>query len=284
MGADVAMAARMRLGARLKSLRVAAGITGEQAATAIRSSVAKVSRMEGGRVPAQLGDVTVLLDLYEVPESAERDALLALVSSSRKPGWWDAFSEPLPNPLRHDLSLEAAADVIEIYDSQAVPALLQTPEYARALTVTGPRPTWRAGMSPWILTRRRQLMQEAMSPRLWAVIGSAALRRPPGADVSVLRHQIEHLMSAMASTNVAIQLIPETAPIELAAPGPFTLLRFTEPGLPDLVFFEQLTGTATLDRPPDVEHYRELFGMIVVSAYTTDESRQALAEILLSLE
>lgn len=277
------MAARLRLGARLRSLRTAREISGEQAAAALGSSLTKVSRMESGAVPAQARDLETLLGLYQVQEAAERAELLALLAQSRQPGWWDTFSEPLPGGLRRDLMLEAAADIIEVCDSQAVPALLQTPEYARALAAAGPRAAWRAGMSPWILSRRRQLLQAATCPRLWALIGVAALHRPPGEDVSVLRQQIESLISAAARPEITIQLVPPDAPVELAVPGPFSVLRFAEPDLPDIVFFEQLTTTATLAKPSDVESYRELLGMIIVDAYSAEESQQVLAGILRSL-
>ena len=280
MGADAAMAARLRLAARLRSLRAAASIPAQQAAGALGSSLTKVSRIESGRVPVQPGDVEALLDLYEVSDLAERQALLDLAGQAAQAGWWDSFSAPLSAGLRHALSLEAAADVIEIVDSQAVPALLQTPDYARAVAAVGPRGTWRAAMNPWILSRRRQLMREASSPRLWAVIGSAAVRRPPGEDIDVLRRQIQYLMSA---PNVAIQLIPEAAPAELAAAGPFTYLRFMHPDLSDVVLFEQLTDTAILDRSSDISQYWELFSLMAVNALTTDKSSQALGEILRSL-
>ena len=280
MGADVAMAARLRLAARLRELRAAARIQAEQAARALGSSATKVSRLETGRVPAQPRDVEALLKLYEVRDPVERQALLSLAGQAGQEKWWDKFPEPLLPGLKHDLSLEAAADVIQVYDSQAVPALLQIPEYARAVAAAAPRATWRAGQNLSVLARRRLLLQAPTSPRLWAVIGSAALRRPPGGDVPVLRQQIRHLMSA---ANASIQLIPEAAPIELTAPGPFTVLRFTGQGLLDAVLFEHLTATEIVDKPEDVAQYWGLFTLMVVSALSPDASRQALAEILHSL-
>ena len=280
MGADVAMAARLRLAARLRALRAAMGLPAQQAAAAMDSSPTKVSRIESARVPAQPADVEALLDLYQVSDPAGRRALLDLARQAARPGWWDSFSEPLSAGLRHDLGLEAAADVIETYDSLAIPALLQTPEYARAAAAAAPRGSWRAGMSPWILARRRQLLQDADSPQLWAVVGAAALRKPPRGDVAVLRRQIEHLLSI---ANVAIQVIPEGAPTELAAAGPFTVLRFNDLDLSDVVLFEHLTATEILDRPGEVAQYWELFSLLVVSALAGDESRQALADILRTL-
>jgi transcriptional regulator with XRE-family HTH domain len=283
MGADVQAAARMRLGARLRSLREGAAITGGSAAEAINSSVTKVSRIEAGRVPPRLADVVALLDLYGVSEPGERDALLALAREAGQPGWWDQFANQVPAHVRQDLSLEAAAAWIAVYDGQAVPALLQTPAYARSVCVADPGSTWRAGLSPSALAHRRALLDAPGGPRLWALIGAAALRRPPGGDIGVLREQLEHLLSVARRHNVTIRIVPEGAPSELSAAGPFELLRFAEQDLSDAVLLEQLTTTAVL-RPDargtgrlDVEHYWEILYIIAASAYTPGESSAALA-------
>jgi Domain of unknown function (DUF5753) len=41
-----------------------------------------------------------------------------------------------------------------------------------------------------------------------------------------------------------------------AAGGPFTILRFAERDLPDVVYLEQLTSALYLDKREDVDHYR----------------------------
>jgi transcriptional regulator with XRE-family HTH domain len=285
MGADVQAAARMRLGARLRSLREGAGITGGRAAGAIGSSVTKVSRIEAGRGPARLADVVALLDLYRVSDAGERDALLAVAREAGQPGWWDQFANQVPAHVRHDLSLEAAAAVIAVYDGQAVPALLQTPAYARSVCAADPGSTWRAGLGPTALAHRRALLDTPGGPRLWALIGAAALHKAPAGDAGVLGEQAEHLMSGARRPGVTIQIVPENAPSELSAAGPFALLRFAEHDLPDAVLLEQLTTTALL-RPDargtgrlDVERYWEIFYMIARSAYTPGESSLALPEI-----
>jgi transcriptional regulator with XRE-family HTH domain len=285
MAADVPAVARMRLGARLRSLREGAGITRGRAAGAISSSLTKVSRIEAGRVPARLPDVVALLDLYGVSEPGERDALLALAREAGQPGWWDQFANQVPARVRQDLSLEAAAAWIAVYDGQAVPALLQTPAYARSVCAADPGSTWRAGLGPIALAHRRALLDAPGGPRLSALIGATVLRRPPGGDLGVLGEQAEQLMSVAQRPDVTIQIVPEDAPSELSAAGPFALLRFAAQDLPDAVLLEQLTSTAVL-RPDargagrlDVEHYWEIFYLIAGSAYTASESTLALAEI-----
>src|ERR1700748_3222627 len=70
---------RMLLGARLRRLRQAAGITRDSAGDAIRSSGSKISRLELGRTGCKQRDVSDLLTLYGVgDDAAERAILLGL--------------------------------------------------------------------------------------------------------------------------------------------------------------------------------------------------------------
>jgi transcriptional regulator with XRE-family HTH domain len=284
MPADASTAARMRLGVRLRTQRDAARITGEQAASVLGSSVTKVSRIEGARVAVRPEDIALLLDLYGISEPAERRELLDLAHEAMQPGWWDRFPGPLPVHVRHDLSLEAAAKTIAVFDGLAVPALLQTTSYARALCAMDPESAWRAALGPKALAHRREIMDMPGRPQLWALIGAGVLRRPPQGEASVLRRQIEHLIAAGQDADVTIQLVPEDAYAVSSAPGPFSLLRFAEPHLPDGVLLEHLTSTASVDiragpdryRATDVDRYRAIFQMIASQAHTPEESRAVM--------
>jgi transcriptional regulator with XRE-family HTH domain len=271
----------MRLGLRLRTQRDAARITGEQAAAVLGSSVTKVSRIEGARVTVRPEDVALLLDLYQIAEPGEREALLDLANEATEPGWWDRFPSPLPARVRHDLSLEAAARTIEVFDGLAVPALLQTTSYTRALCAMDPESIWRAGLGPKALAHRRDIMDMPGRPHLWALIGAGVLRRPPQGEVNVLRRQIEHLIAAAEDADVTIQLVPEDAYAVSAAPGPFSLFRFDEPDMADAVLLEHLTSTVTVDvrsgpdryRATDIDRYRAIFQMIASQAGTPEESK-----------
>ena len=77
-------AVRMLLGARLRKLREAAGVSREDAGYAIRGSESKISRLELGRTGCKLRDVSDLLDLYQVSED-ERATLLAMARQRQRP-------------------------------------------------------------------------------------------------------------------------------------------------------------------------------------------------------
>src|SRR5438067_96061 len=130
---------RILLGAQLRKLREAKGVTRDEAGWEIRSSESKISRMELGRVSFKERDIADLLTLYGVSAQDERDRLLALARNANTPGWWHQYGDVLPNWFQSYLGLEAAAAVIRTYEIQFVPGLLQTAEYARAVILLGHR-------------------------------------------------------------------------------------------------------------------------------------------------
>jgi len=128
---------RMLLGARLRRLREAAGLTPEKAGYEIRASRSKISRMETGRVGLKLRDIEDLLTLYGVADEKQRGQVVALARRSRKPEWWTQYTDVLPGWFETYLSLEPAATTIRSFVTQFVPGLFQTADYARAVTRLG---------------------------------------------------------------------------------------------------------------------------------------------------
>ena len=273
--------ARLLLGDRLRQLRTGARMDGNTAAAAIRASAAKISRMESGQVPLRERDVRDLLTLYGLSDEGERAALLDLAKRSCQPGWWDEFSDVLTASIRHHLSLESAAALIMTYDSQAVPALLQTDAYARGLTAGEPdEMTWRGGLSPQVLARRRAVLGASEPPRVWALIQESALHRAPGGNQEILAAQLASLRTlAAADPTITVQIVPDAAPAVLAAPGPFAVLRYGPANArdaPDLVLVEMLATIRCLERRTDVDHHRRLFDKLAVQAVRPDVTLEML--------
>ena len=258
---------RLVLGSHLHRLREQRGITAEQAADAIRGSHSKISRMEHGRVGFKERDVADLLTLYGVTDGEERAALLNLARDSNTPGWWHAFSDILPTWLEPYVGLEAAASIIRTYQVQFVPGLLQTDGYARAwLRIGYPE------VSDEEIARRSELRisrQEILgrpgAPQLWAVIDEGALRRPIGGR-EVMREQIQHLIKIADHPGVSIQILPFGIGGHSGGGGPFTILRFAEPDLQDVIYIEQLTSALYLDMPAEVDRYLEVMEQLCLQA------------------
>jgi Domain of unknown function (DUF5753)/Helix-turn-helix domain len=273
---------RMMLGAHLRRLREAQGVSREDAGWEIRSSESKISRMELGRVSFKERDVADLLSLYGVgDEDPERERLIVLAREANTPGWWHRYGDVLPGWFQSYLGLEAAATLIRSYELQFIPGLLQTREYARAVVLLGHPKAREAEVERRVALRiaRQDLLTKPGAPQLWAVLDEAALRRPIGGP-EVLRGQIEALIEATKSPNVRLQIVPFNAGGHAAAGGAFTILRFPEEDLPDVVYVEQLTSALYLDKPEDLDYYTETMERLCVEADQPGQTADTLAQIL----
>ncbi|HEU5110309.1 MAG TPA: helix-turn-helix transcriptional regulator [Micromonosporaceae bacterium] len=273
------------LGSQLRKLRESKGITREAAGWEIRSSESKISRMELGRVSFKERDVADLLTLYGVDDPQERAVLLSLAQQAKNPGWWHRYSDVLPSWFSAFLGLEAAASLIRTYEVQFVPGLLQTRAYARSVVVLGHRGARAEEIDRRIDVRmtRQQMLNRTDAPHLWAVVDEAALRRQIGGP-DVLREQIAALIEAAKMPNVTIQVIPFHAGGHAAAGGAFSLLRFADDELPDVVYMEQLTSALYLDKREDVDAYAEAMERLCIEADPPSRTVEILHSILDDLD
>jgi transcriptional regulator with XRE-family HTH domain len=274
-------ALRIALGIQLRQLRQAGHITTAEAAEVIRATPSKISRLERGRTTAKQRDVADLLSLYGVTDPAEREELLELARQTSAPGWWQQYGDVLPRWFESYIGLETAASVIRSYELQFVPGLLQTEEYARAVIsisnahVSAEEIAHRVSLR----MRRQDLLTRPGAPEMWAVLDEAALRRSPGGP-EVMRAQLEHLLRVTELPNVTLQIVLFDTGPHAAAGGPFSILRFPEPDLPDVVYLEQLNSAVYLDQPDDVTSYQTIMDQLCVQAETSTASRAMIRALL----
>ena len=274
---------RILLGSQLRLLREVKGITREEAGYAIRASGSKISRMELGRVSFKERDVTDLLKLYGVDED-ETATLVALAIQANSPGWWHKYGDVLPDWFQVYVGLEEAASLIRLYEVQFVPGLLQTADYARAVVRLG-----QPGAAPEEIERRislrmgrQELLTKPGGPRLWAIVDEAALRRPIGGK-EVMRAQLEQLILATEEPQVTLQVMPFRSGGHAAEAGAFTIMRFPEADLPDVVYLEQLTSALYLDKREDVERYSEVMERLSVESEPPERTADIVRGILADL-
>jgi transcriptional regulator with XRE-family HTH domain len=274
---------RIVLGTQLRRLREAAGITREEAGHAIRASHAKISRLELGRVGFKERDVVDLLTLYGVTGEGERATVLELMRQANTKVWWQQHSDLLPNWFETYLRLEQVAKVVRTYQLQFVPGLLQSEEYARAVIGHGhSRSAAELDRRVELRLERQKMLHLPEAPHLWAVIDEAALTRPFG-PTRVMRDQLKHLLEVSAAPNIHVQVLPFRSGAHAAAGGSFSILRFAEPDLPDVVYLEQLTSAVYLDKRADVEEYVLIMERVTVQAETPAQSRETLRRLLADL-
>jgi hypothetical protein len=273
-------AARRMLGGQLRRLREASAVNPEQAAWHIRGSRAKLSRIETGRGKVKDRDLLDLAALYGVTDAEVVAGLMLLAREGRAAEWWAGFSDVLPAWFEPYLGMEASARLIRSFDLLFVPGLFQTEAYARALTILGHRAA-RAGevdRRVQVRMRRQELLAADDPPRVWAVLDEAALRRPVG-GAEVMAGQLRRLLEIAGLPAVSLQVLPFAAGGHDAA-GAFAILRFAEPGIPDMVYLEQIAGAAYIDKQDAVESHLDRMNRLSALALSPAETTRFLSGML----
>jgi transcriptional regulator with XRE-family HTH domain len=236
---------RMLVGAQLRRLRTEAGLSREQAGEAIRASEWKIHRLENGQVGFKERDIIDLLRLYGVADPDEVAAFLLLTREANNPGWWQHYGDVLPRWFRTYVDLESAATLIRTYEGQFIPGLLQTDDYMRAVVQGGD-----LDQSSEEVGRRVRLRMARQ----------VVLTR------EVMRGQLERLIEATKLANVTLQVLRFEAGAHPAMLGAFSILRFADRGLPDVVYLEHVTNAVYLDKRDEVEHYLDVMELLCVAA------------------
>jgi transcriptional regulator with XRE-family HTH domain len=271
---------RLILGSQLRRFREGAGVTPEAAAYRIRASRSKISRMEKGRVGFKERDVEDLLTLYGVTDSETRSSVLSLVGLAGGAGWWTGYDGVLPDWFEPYLGLESEASLIRCFELQFVPGLFQTGDYARAVALLGPAamPGETTDRRVALRLKRQDLLTRPDPPRIWAVLDEGVLRRPIGGR-SVMSAQFARLAEIADLPNVTLQVVPFGRGGHAAAGGSFSMLRFDEADVPDMVYLEQLASAVYLDKREDIDLYAGVMDLLGVKALTPSQTRGFLARI-----
>lgn len=271
-------ARRRRLAAALRQMREARQLSCADAGHAVRWSESKISRIETGRVGIRQPDLERLLDLYEVA-GEERAALLTLGRQAAHRGWWHSYSDALPGWFEAFVGLEDGAKSLLIYDNQLVPGLMQTGEYAAAVT---------RAAQPWVdddeverqiaaRTTRQALLTTADPLQVWAVLDEAVLRRVVGGPAT-MRAQLRRLGEIAALPNVTLQVLPFDAGAHASMGTSFFLLQFAEPGDDAIVYIEDHTSSQYLETRADIERYTLVFDHLRATALSPEQSADFISQ------
>jgi transcriptional regulator with XRE-family HTH domain len=268
------------LGKRLQELREAAGLSREEAAKVLRVASATVRRMEMADVALKIPYVQVLLSVYGVGED-DAGAFVRLAEEANQPGWWQRYHDVLPDWFSLYVSLEGAARIIRSYEPHFVPGLLQTEAYARAVLEAGTiGQTGRESVERHVSLRmeRQRLLEGSDPPHLWVIMDETVLRRPVSTRGEVMREQLDRLLEYAERDRITLQLAEFAAGPHPGTYAPFTLFRFAEPELPDMVFTEYLTGALYLDSRQEVAAHLEVLDHMTARAASARRTQKILRE------
>ena len=274
-------ALRIMLGGQLRRMRETAKISRADAGWQIRASESKVSRMELGRVGFKERDVSDLLELYGLTDETERVRLMELARAANNPGWWSRYGDVMPNWFANYVGLEVAAKLIRTYEVLFVPGLLQTEAYARAVVQFGKTflPPEEIEQRVALRVTRQQILTRANPVRLWGVIDESVLKRPIGGR-DAMCEQIEHLLKVSQQPNVTLQVMPFSSGGYPGAGGAFTIMRFPEGDLPDVVYIEHAASALFLDKLEDLDEYAAIMEALTIAAAPVSDTPRILQDAL----
>jgi transcriptional regulator with XRE-family HTH domain len=274
---------RRRLAAELRRLRGAR--TGTTVAVALGWSPAKVSRYELGQGSFPLEEIEKLLDYYGVTEP-RRAQLLDLAAEANERAWWNDYADALSPEYMEIIGLEAEAASALVWQAVAIPGLLQTEAYARAVHTAHQRAVLMP--PPGVFERRvavRMLRQDVLVTRtpplqLSAVIDESVLLRTTGSG-DVMDVQLRHLAEMSRLPNIDLRILPLESETSLKADS-FLVFGFSPDGesskLGDVVSTEGVRDELRIEGETDTYMFRLIFNAFADAALSPEESRELILE------
>jgi transcriptional regulator with XRE-family HTH domain len=184
-----------------------------------------------------------------------------------------------PAFFRDAARLEAQAVELHVYANQAVPGLLQSEEYARAV-FTMRRPLLNEDtVEQRVAARlaRQEIISRMPMPTISFVIEETVLRRPLGGR-SVMRGQLEQMMLIGQRRNVEVQVMPTEREEHAGLAGPFTLIETTEGRR--IAYVEAHKDSRLYTERKSVRVFEEQYGILRAEALTPRESLACIEKLL----
>lgn len=270
---------RRQLGRELRKLREAAGLKAEQLAHELHCSASRISRIETARIRIAPGTVHEILDVLDI-QGAERAQLVRLARVAQEAGWWQEYGDTITYEYSTLIALESEAAELRTFEPTVVPGLLQTEDYARAVTrktVIDQRPEWTETRVE-VRMARQQVLTRADPVRLWAVLDEGVLRRVVGGP-AVMRAQLRALFDAGERANVRILVLPFARGAHACTTGPFVIIGFPEDADPDVVYVETKAGDLYVEKKIGIQRYNLVFDDLRADALGADESAALIGRI-----
>ncbi|GGZ16984.1 helix-turn-helix domain-containing protein [Streptomyces poonensis] len=269
-----------RLGAELRRLREAAGLSGEQAAEILECSKGKISRIETGMSGIRAAELKALLQAYDVDDSELVEALTEMAREGRRRNWWNQYESVLPPGFADLAELEAKALSLHSWETVLVPGLLQTPDYMRVLFRRGRIEPPEDEVEAHV--RGRMHRQHVMhggdaTPDLWFVLYEAVLHARFG-GLGVMREQLLHLTRMAQHDHVTLQVLPYTTDSHRGVNGPFGIVGMPDTGM-DVVRAETALSSLYVQDHAQVAAYKLMFDQLRAVALGPGPSLKLIRDV-----
>jgi transcriptional regulator with XRE-family HTH domain len=268
----------MRLGAELRKLREAAGMSARDAGELLGGNQAQISHIESGRWGVSAERVRRLASFYSASDKELTDALCAMAEERGK-GWWEEYRGVLPPDFLNVAELEHHATRLRYAQALTIPGILQTEDYAGSIfrQVIPELPDQEIEARVQHRLRRRGVLTRESPTPTEAIVHEAALRMRYGGP-KVARTQLRFLLEATEWPSVTVRVILFTtnaligsAQAMLHASGPLRQL--------DTVQLDGSFGGAFLDASAQLDKYRAIYRSLEGIALDVTKSRETINRI-----
>lgn len=271
---------RRALGAELRRLRSAAGLSGTQLGERLGTSQARVSRVETSvTVKPSIDLVTRWLDAVGA-DSDERAKVLGLAESvlTEVQSWQAVHRGTLEERQRQLLAMDEVASEIRHFQPFLVPGPLQTPEYAHAV-IEASHLTANTDVDAAVAARmergERLRNPDLDGPTYHVVVTESAVRWVPMAKHDVRQRQWAHLAEFAQAPSVTIQVIRQDAPMSMPPLSGFVWIKLRNQD--QYVQIETPSHGVTVAGSDDLKIYATVWEQMLHAALSPEESQTWLS-------
>ena len=276
-----------RLGKQIRRLRDDAQLSQEKLVELMnadqpnqrRISAAHLSRVESGGARINSEHLDRIIKVLDVDAEQARK-LDELRRRADEPGWWQEYSDIVPETVEMLVEIGEDAATAHSYDNVYVQGLLQTRSYAETLIGNA-----RAFVSPIhvdrmadLRMRRQQRLGEDGFQGLVAVLAEGVIRTIVGGR-DVMREQLRHLIEVTQEYPVTIHILPFTAG---ALPGTdnFVIFGFPHELDGEVVYVDSDTAQRIYEERNPVRQYTYIFDAALAQALSARESQDLIRTVM----
>ncbi|MEU5877915.1 helix-turn-helix transcriptional regulator [Spirillospora sp. NPDC047279] len=241
----------------LRFQRMEKGQSGYALAEMLNCARSSVSRLENGEAKLTPQQADTIDEAWRT--GGLFGVLLYYAARASDPDWFKTFE-----------ALESRASVIHSFSGQLVPALFQTPAYARALLVAGRAADVEGAVEARM--SRQSILKRGEPPELWVLLAESVIDWPVGGPV-VMREQLARLLELSELPHVTLRVVPRSAGAYLGLDGPFKVITVREG---PAGFIEAPHAGRLVSDAAEVSRLRTGFDRIGADALPVDSTRNLI--------
>ncbi|WP_327365805.1 helix-turn-helix domain-containing protein [Streptomyces sp. NBC_01217] len=269
--------AHERVAARLRELRLDAGLTGREVAARTGWQTSKVSRLQTGTTLPADDDITAWCKACGAEGQAPDIIAAARNAGSMYMEWRRLQRTGLKRVQESRTPVHERTKAQRVYSSSVIPGMLQTREYAAALLSNIARfhgtPDDSADAADARVARSQIIRRPGHT--FSVVVEESVLRRRVG-GAETMAAQLGHLLTLATLPAVSLGIIPASTPA-IWPLETFTIYDDTT------VYVELLTAALTISAPSEIAQYLAAFGEMADAAVFGQDAYRIIAGAISAL-